>query len=92
MPKVTIEFEVDLEWDEDPVSEDRRYTAYCRRLPGCSVQAGTEAEAVQKMGDAVDGWLAAVGRLVRDDPDFARYAEGWFPQCYHQHLGGLSGT
>jgi len=77
-PKVTIEFEIDVELDEDAIRDDRRYTAYCRRLPGCSVRAGTEAEAIEKMADAIDGWLAAVARVFRDDADFRRYVEGWF--------------
>ena len=78
IPKVTIEFEIDVELDEDAAREDRRYTACCRRLPGCNVRAGTETEAIEKMTDAIHGWLAAVDRLVRDDPDFRRYVEGWF--------------
>ena len=76
--KVTVEFEVDVEMDEDAMREDRRYTASCPRLPGCRVRAASEAEALEKMADAIHGWLAAVVRLVRDDPDFARYVGGWF--------------
>jgi predicted RNase H-like HicB family nuclease len=77
-PKVTIEFEIDVELDEDAVREDRRYTACCPRLPGCRVRAGTEAEALEKIASAIEGWLDAAARIFRDDPDFRRYVEVWF--------------
>lgn len=76
-PKVTVEFEVDVELDEDTMREDRRYTASCPRLPGCRVRAASEAEALEKMAEAIDVWLAAAVRLVRDAPDFALCSEGW---------------
>ena len=68
MEKVTIEFEIDIDCDEDPVHEDRRYIAHCRRLPWCTARARSEADALEKMAQAIDMWLDIAQRHFRDEP------------------------
>ena len=41
---------------------DEGYAVSCPALPGCHSQGDTEAEALENIRDAIQGWLA-----VRDD-------------------------
>lgn len=40
------------------------YTAACPELPGCSTRGATRREAVQKLDDAIQGYLGALGHYT----------------------------
>jgi predicted RNase H-like HicB family nuclease len=60
----TIKVEVEKTDDEE---QDRRYEAYCDRLSGCRVHAGSEKEALSKIKKAIDLWIDFADNLVGED-------------------------
>jgi predicted RNase H-like HicB family nuclease len=64
--KITKKFDVEIEWDDNEEKE-RRYQAYCRELP-FMVYAGTQAEALRKIRDAIDMFIAFEVNREKDDP------------------------
>lgn len=61
--RVTHAFEVEIERDESEEGE-RRYQAWCRGLAGCWVHAGTQANAVRKIRQAIGMWLELANRQM----------------------------
>jgi predicted RNase H-like HicB family nuclease len=64
--KFTLTFEVDLERDENE-DESRRYRAEVNSLIGCQVHAGSKAQAIRKIRQAVEIWLNHANRQFSDD-------------------------
>ena len=46
------------------VHDERGYTAYCPSLPGCSCRGDTSHEAIVRLDEAIEGYLAALGNYT----------------------------
>ena len=64
--EVTYTFKVKIEKIDDE-EQGRRYEAYCDRLSGCRVHAGSEKEALSKFKKAIDLWIDFADKLVGED-------------------------
>lgn len=54
-----------LHLDED----DGGFVVSCPALTGCHSQGETEAEAIENISDAIEGWLAVMNaRVTTDNP------------------------
>ncbi len=49
-------------------NDDGQFTAVCSSLPGCVTKGETRDQAVEKLHDAVAGYIAAVGNCPEKRP------------------------
>jgi predicted RNase H-like HicB family nuclease len=49
-------------------TDDGRFTAVCSSLPGCVSTGQTRDQAVEKLHDAIEGYIAAIGNCPEKKP------------------------
>ena len=67
--RVLRSFKVDIEecGDHNGESVGKQYEASCPELTGCTVRAGTESEALQRVSQAIGVWIDLVQRQLSDE-------------------------